>query len=328
MKKIHLFIAILISGLFYSCNSSEEKLTESNIDTTTPNLNATDIWLRTNYTFPFNIDVTYQWDEGRVDLNRYLFPPTLETVIPIMEAVKTIWIDTYTEVGGEDFVKNIAPRELVLIGGFNLNENGTRTLGFAEGGKNIVLFEADLIDLTNQESITLFVRTIQHEYTHILNQQFRFDEEAYKQITPGDYTAQWFNPGNESERFDIAYKLGFISDYARLNHTEDFAEMVATMLSNSPADYQALLDTIKQRIIDAAIRDALLELPNTATDLEREIATNAATLTATPDAEEAIDFIKQKEALVADYFLSKFKIDIYELQRVAALNVAKATLLN
>ncbi|AUC86394.1 hypothetical protein CW731_14385 [Polaribacter sp. ALD11] len=326
MKNIYILIALVIVGLFQSCSNVDEKLTESNIDITTPGLNSTDSWLRDNYTTPYNIDVTYKWDEGRVDLNRFLFPPTLENVIPIMEAVKIIWIDTYSAVGGEEFVKKIAPRELVLIGGFNLNENGTRTLGFAEGGKNIVLFEADLINLKDKASITRFVRTIQHEYTHILNQQFRFDEEAFKQVTPGDYTSQWFNPADRTERFDIANELGFITDYSRLSHTEDFAEMTATLLSNSAVDYQAILNNISKRIIDKAVSNALGQLDATATATEVKIATDAATLIATPQAEKAIDLIKQKEALVASYFLKQFNVDIYELQRVAAENIIKATI--
>jgi len=321
MKKIHLVIALVTAGLFQSCSNENEKLTGSNIDSTTPSLNSTDDWIRENYTTPYNIEVTYRWDEGRVDLNKFLFPPTLEKVIPIMKAVKAIWIDTYTAVGGEDFVKKIAPRELVLIGGFNLNEDGTRTLGFAEGGKNIVLFEANLIDLKDKASITQFVRTLQHEYTHILNQQFRFDEAAFKQITPGGYTAQWFN-----ERLDVSNKQGFITNYSRLNHTEDFAEMTATLLSNSAAAYQAILNNISRRIIDKAVSKALAQLGASPTATEISIATAAATLIATPQAEKAIDLIKQKEALIASYFLKQFNVDIYELQRVAAENITKATI--
>ncbi|MGY0406923.1 MAG: substrate import-associated zinc metallohydrolase lipoprotein [Polaribacter sp.] len=323
MKKIYVLIAIITVGLFQSCNNEDEKLTKSNIDTTIPILSATDTWLRDNYTTPYNIEVHYRWDEGRVDLNRYLFPPTLEKVIPIMKVVKAIWIDSYSTVGGEDFIKKIAPRELVLIGGENRNEDGTRTLGFAEGGKNIVLFNVDLIDLKNKASVTRFVRTVQHEYTHILNQQFRYDEEAFKQVTPSDYTAQWFNPFDREERVDIAHKLGFITDYARLNDKEDFAEMVATLLSNSADDYDAILKGIHQKIIDKEVDKAVRKLGRS-TARQRQIAEDAATLIATPDADKAVGFIKQKEAIIADYFLKNFNIDIYELQKVAAENITKA----
>ncbi|MDC1162454.1 putative zinc-binding metallopeptidase [Tenacibaculum sp.] len=324
MKKVYLFITIMALGILQSCNPTEDGLQGSDLDTSTPTLNTTDTWLRQNFTTPYNIEVSYKWDEGRVDLNRFLHPPILENVIPVMKVVKTIWLDTYGKVGGADFVKKIAPRELVIIGGFNLNEDGTRTLGFAEGGKNIVLFEADLVNLTDKASVTNFVKTIQHEYAHILNQTVRFDEEAYKQITPADYTAQWFNPANRQQRFDNANELGFITDYARLNHSEDFAEMVETLLSNSATEYNAILTNIKDRIIAKAVTAALAALPGTATDQEKTTATNAATLTATPKADEALSLIRQKEALVAEYYKKEFNIDIYELQRVASENIIKA----
>lgn len=323
MKNIQLYIATLCFGIFLGCSSNEEPITESNLDLSTPNLNATDIWLRENITIPYNIDISYKWDEGRVDLNRFLFPPTLENVIPVMKVVKKVWIDTYAELGGEDFVKHIAPREFVLIGGSNLNPSGTRTLGFAEGGKNIALFEVDLIDVKNKESIKRFIQTVQHEYTHILNQQFRFNEESYAQITPSGYTSQWFNPGNRTERFDIANKAGFITDYARLNESEDFAEMVETILTNNATEYQAILDNIYDRIIGNAVNNALEDLGD-ATAEERDAARRAATITATPEAENAISLIKQKEALVAEYYKKSFNIDLYELQKVATDNILEA----
>jgi substrate import-associated zinc metallohydrolase lipoprotein len=324
MKKKYIYIAVLFFGLIVACNKSEDKLTESNLDIETPDLNATDQWIRENVTLPYNIDVNYQWDEGRVDLDRYLFPPTLSKVVPIMKVIKKVWIDTYSELGGEDFVKKVAPREFVLVGGTNLNPSGTRTLGFAEGGKNIVLFETDLIDVKNKSQVTRFIQTIQHEYTHILNQQVRYDEEAFKQITPGGYTAQWFNPADEQERFDIANSLGFITDYARLNENEDFAEMVEIILTNNAEDYQEIITNIKAKIISNAVSNALANLNSGATQAEIDAATQGATITATPEADNAVALIKAKEAIVAEYFKKSFNIDLYELQELATNNILEA----
>ena len=324
MKKKYLYIAILFLGVITACNQAEDKITESNLDTETPDLNATDLWLRENITTPYNIDVNYQWDEGRVDLDRYLYPPTLSKVVPIMKVIKKVWIDTYSDLGGEDFVKIVAPREFVLVGGSNLNPSGTRTLGFAEGGKNIVLFETDLVDVKNKSQVTRFIQTIQHEYTHILNQQVRYDEEAFKQITPGGYTAQWFNPADEEERFDIANSLGFITDYARLNEGEDFAEMVETILTNNAEDYKEIIDNIKAKIISNAVANALDNLDAGATQAEIDAATQGATVTATPEADNAIALIKAKEVIVAEYFKKSFNIDLYELQKLATDNILEA----
>ncbi|MGJ8761152.1 MULTISPECIES: substrate import-associated zinc metallohydrolase lipoprotein [unclassified Polaribacter] len=324
MKKIYIYVAVIIFGIISACTKDDDKLTDSNLNTETPSLNTTDLWLRENITYPYNIDVNYLWDEGSVDLDRYLFPPTLDKVVPIMQVVKKVWIDTYSELGGEDFVKIIAPREMVLVGGTNLNPSGTRTLGFAEGGKNIVLFETDLVDVKNKSQVTRFIQTIQHEYTHILNQQVRYDEEAFKQITPSGYTAQWFNPADEEERFDIANSLGYITDYARLNENEDFAEMVETILTNNAEDYQEILDNIKAKIISNAVSNALSNLGSGATQAEIDAATQGATITATPQAENAVALIKAKEAIVAEYFKKSFNIDLYELQQLATDNILEA----
>ena len=277
MKKlVYIFVFLLVIN---GC-SEEKPLTESNLNTETPVLNNVDIYLRENFTTPYNIEVFYDWNPNKVDFNRFLFPPTVEKVVPAMEAIKTIWLDTYNEVAGENFVKLIAPREIVLIGGINLNPSGTITLGLAEGGKRITFFNTDLVDLKDKEELTRFVSTIQHEYTHILNQTVPYDRETYEAITPSGYTAQWFN-----ESIATARELGFITDYARSNEDEDFAEMVTALLSNSNAEYNAIIDGISSN--------------------------------------QAKTDIRAKEALVVEYFKTEYNIDIYELQRVAAGNVLK-----
>ncbi|MBU2997189.1 hypothetical protein KO500_12135 [Cellulophaga baltica] len=273
-KTVVMIITVLC---LVACGEEEDSLTESVLDTTTPNLTELDIYIRSNYVSKYNIDVLYEWDETIVDNNRYLFPPIEDNVQPVLEVVEKIWLDSYTEIGGENFVKLVAPRQLLLVGGRNYNQSGTILLGLAEGGKRITLFETDLVDLTDKENITRFLSTIQHEYCHILNQTIPFDEDGYGEITPSEYTAQWFNTSIADAR-----ELGFISDYARSSVIEDFAEMVNYMLINSNEEYNALIDAI----------------------------TN----------EEAKENIRAKEAIVADYFLKQWAIDIYELQEVTARN--------
>ena len=315
MKKL-LFIFVFLLVII-AC-SEEKQLTESNLNTETPPLNEVDVYLRDNFTTPYNIEVFYKWNPNKVDFNRFLFPPKLETVRPAMEAIKTIWLDTYDQVAGENFVKLIAPREIVLIGGLNVNPSGTITLGLAEGGKRITFFNTDLVDLKNKEQLTRFVATIQHEYTHILNQTIPFDRETYESITPSGYTAQWFNSNDNESR-----ELGFITAYARANEDEDFAEMVTALLSNNESEYQCILDDTFSRIVNRAIANAIQALGNSPSEEEIDAATQAAIATATPEAQRVIGLIERKEALIVDYFKTEFNLDIYELQRVAAENVEK-----
>ena len=255
LEKILFLFAM--SMFLYSCGEDDSlEGAESYLDTSTPELTELDIYIRDTFVAPYNIEVLYKWKENEVDLNRYLYPPEVDKVRPALEVVKHIWIDTYDDVGGEDFVKKIDPRQLLLSGGINLNQSATITLGLAEGGKKITFFQTDFLDTTDEESIIEFMSTIQHEYTHILNQTKPFDEEAYGAITPSNYTGQWFNNSIEDSR-----ELGYITAYARAAVVEDFAEMVKTMLINSNQEWNAIIDSIdsEQARQDIRRKEAMVE---------------------------------------------------------------------
>lgn len=259
-----------------SC-SHEDQPTESQLDYTQPTKTVLDNWITTNYLNPYNINVQYKWNQNTVDNNRFLFPPTVEKVQPALEIVQQIWLNSYKVIGGDDFVKKIAPREIVLIGGVNLNTVGTRTLGLAEGGQRVTLFETDYIDKTDRAVIKEFIHTIQHEYIHILNQNKPYDEKAWALISPVGYTSSW-------HLYTVAAsnEIGFITNYARSNINEDFAEQASVMLISSKAEYAAILAGIKNPTAVAQIR--------------------------------------AKEALVVKYFKEAFDMDFYALRDEAEKN--------
>lgn len=235
-KKIVLAVGIMA---LISC-SHDDQPTESRLDFTQPVKTDLDKWIDQNYLDPYNINIQYEWNQNVVEANRFLYPPAIEKVQPALEIIKKIWIDSYTTIAGKDFVKIIAPRDFVLVGGVNVNpDDVSNTLGLAEGGKRISLFQVDYVDKNERESVTEFVHTIQHEYVHILNQTKTFDVEAWAKITPNDYS---------SDPFDItdaqAQELGFISAYARSNYTEDFAETAAIILLMSKEEYDDLYESI------------------------------------------------------------------------------------
>lgn len=238
----------LVFVLSFSC-AHEDQPTESQLDYTQPTKTALDNWIDTNYYSPYNINVQYKWNQNTVDNSRFLFPPTVDKVQPALEIVQTIWLKSYATIGGADFVKKIAPREIVLVGGVNLNSVGTRTLGLAEGGQRVTLFETDYINKSNRANVTEFVHTIQHEYIHILNQNKPFDEKSWKAITPAGYTADWYN-------YEIpeSNELGFITSYARSNINEDFAETASMILIYSKAEYASFLASIKSATALAALK--------------------------------------------------------------------------
>lgn len=229
-------IAVFVGVLALAACAHEDQPTDSQLDYNQPVRTDLDKWIDANYLVPYNINAQYKWNQNTVDNTRYLFPPTVSKVQPALEIVKQIWLQSYANIAGPDFVKKIAPREIVLVGGVNSNSNGTRTLGIAEGGQRITLFEVDNLVKTNRAVVAEFIHTIQHEYVHILNQTKPFDEQAWGKITPSGYTATWHLEATSTSR-----ELGFISSYARSNIVEDFAETASIILISTKAEYAAIL---------------------------------------------------------------------------------------
>ncbi|MBC6427096.1 MAG: hypothetical protein GDA51_11690 [Ekhidna sp.] len=271
-KNVFVFLSVVaIIILFEGCDEDPELTPGSDLNPPPASDDALDLWIKDNYVDPFNIEVVYKWQESLVDQSRYLFPPHKDSVQSILELIKAIWIEPYNQVAGRPFMQELRPSQLVLVGGINRNPSGTNTLGIAEQGKRITLFNINLMDKTNVDDIGELMLIVHHEYAHILHQSKPFDEEVWGEITPEGYTAQWFNEDDDSSREE-----GFISAYARSNENEDFAEMVAQMLTRNRIAWNSLIDGIWSY-------------------------------------EGRLD-IRQKEQLVASYYRDEYGLNVYELQ--------------
>ena len=250
MKKLkYILLASLVLAFASACDDGSDSVAESQIDTNPPILNELDIYLRSNFVTPYNIEVLYKWDINDTDIDRYLHPPFESSVKPVANALQKAWIEPYTQVGGSNFIKKIAPRQFTFVGSFNYNPNSpTITLGVAEAGAKITLFNIDYLDFSNINSIKQPLKTVQHEYAHILNQNIPIDA-TYGLINPENYTAQWFNRSDEEAR-----ELGYITAYGSSQESEDFVEMVSEMLTNSKTEFDALVESISNPESKAIIR--------------------------------------------------------------------------
>jgi substrate import-associated zinc metallohydrolase lipoprotein len=225
-------LALLTLSVVTSCK--KEGTLNANLNALDKNVipaTALDSWLTTNYLDPYNIEVKYRWDRYEVDFDKDLVPPKESQVQPAMETVRDIWIRPYEKVGGADFMKIHTPKQFYLVGSPSYNGDGTITLGTAEGGKKIVLFIINNFSKTNTAITSEMIHVIEHEFTHILNQNSAF-APAFGLVTPNDYTANW-NLSTAAE----AKSLGFISTYSRSSAIEDFAEMTSLMLTMGKGQY-------------------------------------------------------------------------------------------
>ncbi|GIZ15954.1 hypothetical protein RCZ15_14140 [Capnocytophaga catalasegens] len=226
------------------CSHKEEALSDKSVlDGNSTSQTELDKYIFENFQKPYNIKVTYKYIDSDFEQAKYLYPPTESKVKPLLEVITKVWIEPYIYVAAKknknfNFIKEVAPRQISLIGGYNVNTNGTITLGFADSGMKITLFNVDQLDLKDEQRTRQYFHTIQHEYCHIINQTKPFSVE-YGQITPADYTSNWYNVSNTD-----ALNKGFISPYSMLNEIEDFAEMTSAILSLSKAEFDAKVNAV------------------------------------------------------------------------------------
>jgi substrate import-associated zinc metallohydrolase lipoprotein len=186
-----------------------------------------DNWINDNLTNPYNIQLQYRYERDLLgDVGKDVSPVKLDKVQPMAQAIINIFLKTYEKVAGITFIKTYTPKQFVLFGSPAYNTDGSLTLGSADGGRRVILYDLNNLDFTNPAQVSTKMLTIHHEFTHILNQSIAIPPE-FLLVTKSDYMVDWTN-GTNTEA--VAKSLGFVSRYARQDYNEDFAETVAALL--------------------------------------------------------------------------------------------------
>ena len=293
MKKYIYSIAIVLAALCASSCLNDKIEDESVIKDSTVEQNDFDKWLEANFLKPYNIEFKYRYALNESDMGFYTVPADVESSIIYAHLVKYLCIDTYDEVAGVAFTRSYFPKMFFLIGTWEYRNNGSIVLGTAEAGKKIMLagvnelpdvfsyFEgAELDDYLNQ----YYIKTIHHEFTHILNQTKAFSD-AFKLITPATYVADACFDTDDYWR-----GRGYISAYAQSEPREDFAELLSEYVTHNAAWW------------DKQMQDAHTETTNV-----RE---------SDPSAEFGDVLIQSKIDIVRDYMQTSWGIDIDELRTI------------
>lgn len=218
-----LFLSILF--LFSSCY--QEDPIESDIIQIEPSSDPLDQYIQTNFLEKYGVAVRYRYVDRYVDPTKRVTPPRKEVVEPMLNFLTEFWVEPFIHVeNGEEFFKNHVPAEIILIGSFIFNTDGTLTLGTADAGARITLTEVNNIDVDNKTWIFSQLRIIHHEFAHIVEQRYNLPPN-FQQISPQGYTSagSWYNLTDEE-----ALRRGYVSPYATSSFNEDFAETVAFAL--------------------------------------------------------------------------------------------------
>ncbi len=269
-----LFIAFIATSLG-SC--SEEELDSKSIfgEETGVVENSFDKWLYTNYTKPYNIDFKYRFEDKEADADYNLSPADYDKAIALAKMTKYVWIESYEELLGTDFIRTYCPKIMFLVGSVAYNSQGSVVLGTAEGGLKITLYNVNSIDVNNLSLDMLnywFFKTMHHEFAHILHQTKNYSTD-FNLISPSNYqSGSWVNLSPED-----ALDMGFVSPYASSETQEDFVEIISIYITNTQAYWDNLVssaseegqDMINQKL--DLVRDYLLTTWGIDMDLLREI---------------------------------------------------------
>jgi substrate import-associated zinc metallohydrolase lipoprotein len=255
-----------------------------------------DKWINDSLTEPFNIAVKYKWDQFELSLNKTLVPPKEDKIIPVLSAVKKVWLDTYIAEKDSLFMKKYVPKFFALAGSASWNTDGTITLGTAEGGRKVVLYVLNdfrvkgSADYKPADSFNIkqMFHTIEHEFGHILHQTIMYPQD-FKSISVGFYNSSWNNVSDAN-----AHKDGFVTAYAESAPDEDFVEMIAMMLIEGKGGFDAIVKSIP-----------------------------AGTSSNNTTQARAVARLRQKEAIVVSYFKDTWGIDFYSLQTRVRAQVEK-----
>jgi len=231
---------IRILGLFllFITIQSCKKEDSASIDLTkyvdNPVANTTlDSWLKTTFLDPYNMDVIYRYSDFYKDNDKVVSPANPANVQPQMQTVLEGFIDPYKKVAGIPFIKKMLPKEWVLYGSGAYQTDGSMILATASAGKRVTIYDLNNFDANNADGVTRKLRTIHHEFTHILNQLVAMPTD-FQTITKSTYTATWTTVSDATARDN-----GYVSPYASSQPGEDFAETTSHLLVLGQAWFDA-----------------------------------------------------------------------------------------
>ena len=293
MKKLIYSITIILAALAASSCLRDVIEPESVIKDSTVEMNDFDRWLEVNFLKPYNIEFKYRYALNESDMGYYTVPADVNSSVIYAHLVKYLCIDTYDEIAGVTFTRSYFPKMFFLIGTWEYRNNGSIVLGTAEAGKKIMLagvnelplvFQyysgAELDDYLN----TYYIKTIHHEFTHILNQNKAFSD-AFKLITPATYVADaCFDTDNYWRG------RGYITAYAQSEPREDFAELLSEYVTHNAAWWDQQIAAASKETAEVRKTD--------------------------PSAEDGAALIESKIDIVRNYMQDSWKIDIDELRDI------------
>ncbi len=288
-------LALLLSPIFFSSCSNDDDNTQFVPPAVEASDDEIDLYLQQNMLDKYNTAIRWKWEDWFIGRDHKATPVTRDVVIPVAELIEYLWIDPYRSLseGGKEFIDNLFPPELVFIGSYIFQDDGSMLLGYAEGGARITLLNLNSFDLSNRDWLTNpgggILATVHHEFTHLVHQNYGMPV-GFNTISEKYNGEGWSNNVSLAD----AIKMGMVRNYGTKNEYEDFCEIVSHFLTVPKADFEALFIT-----------------PQSTSGI-----TDPSTITSIRELNEGREMIAEKLSIIVDFYKNKFDIDLYQLRDI------------
>lgn len=203
---------------------------------------ALDSFAKREFLEPYNLRFIYRMEDVGSDMDKNLTPAPYDKCVELAALTRYLWYDCYAQLAGEHevFLKKYSPRIIHVIGSKNYNPTqGTETLGVAEGGIKITLYNVDNLDVSNISVMNeYFFKTMHHEFGHILDQT-HLRPTAFNLVSNGKYDAMGWAEAEDS----VTLGKGFVSPYASSAAAEDWVETLAMYITTDSILWNQMLNT-------------------------------------------------------------------------------------
>lgn len=306
MKNIIKLVVVMFSlALFYKCASNDantEFVPPDNPDISHVN----DQYLYENngesLFETFGTATRWRWNDNFINPTQRATPVDANLVIPTTKLVEYLWAGAYAATGkdAEDFITRLFPAELVYMGSYIFLNDGSRLLGFAEGGARVTLLNLNALDYQDRAWMTDpsggILATVHHEYSHIVHQNHNIPV-GFNTISDTYLGAGWSNGVSR----DDAIKLGMVRNYATLNEFEDFCEIISHLLTLEKSVFEE--DFINQE--------------------DCSVYTDSGDIVNCTELNEGRKRISQKVDLVVDFYKNNFNVDLLAVRDTMQVRIAK-----
>ena len=310
MIKIKTILLLSATVVLAACDS--EKLSETSvIDEGKKQIAATglDKWIIENITVPYGIEVVYRWEKNAGSTGTFIYPPKLENVRRVLEAVRTMGLETYRlkETGGEKLLPGRLPVRLYLYGGGNPDTHGVERLDNPQlTAKEMCVYHVDDFNPADNDKVFVLMRSVHHQLARCLMLHIAYDGDRFSMISGQRYTgsteplaAPLSYARTGKDRFGLdsyANKRGLYTMLGFLSPEDDFAEIISATLTSTPKE----------------LYDAAVSARTPDTDIDPEVNARYA-----EEAKQAYKEFTAKQSFVDEYVLKNWHIDLKQMQVIS-----------